>query len=46
MDMKNKEMLLNEMYEILADFEDLSDESLIDCRDTMQSRIEFCLELL
>jgi len=39
--MKN---LLNNLLELQADFEDLSDEDLIECRKVMLERVNECLE--
>lgn len=39
----NREYLLRQLQEIQADFEDLSDDDLLDCRDVMLERVSNCL---
>lgn len=39
----NREVLLRQLQELQADFEDFSDEDLIDCRDVMLERVNICL---
>lgn len=43
---ENREALHHELSELQADFEDLSDEELIECRETMLSRINRCMMLI
>lgn len=42
-DMYSREFLLRELQELQADFEDLSNEELIECRECMQNRVNQCL---
>ena len=42
----NREFLLRELQELQADFEDLSDEDLVDCRESMLGRVNDCLKEL
>lgn len=42
----DRNYLLRQLQEIQADFEDLSDEDLIDCRQCMLDRVNDCLESL
>jgi hypothetical protein len=46
MNKETKNAIFEEVYEIYADFEDLCDEDLIKCRDTISQRLETLLELL
>ncbi len=39
----NREAVLRQLQELQADFEDFSDEDLIDCRDVMLERVNVCL---
>ncbi len=39
----NRDVVLWQLQELQADFEDFSDEDLIDCRDVMLERINVCL---
>jgi len=41
-----KQNLFEEIYEIYADFKDLNDEELIECRECILSRLNRCLDLL
>lgn len=41
--MYSREFLLRELQELQADFEDLSNEELIECRECMQNRVNQCL---
>lgn len=43
---KNREELLREIQEIQADFQELSDEEIIDCREVILERTNKCLLLL
>lgn len=38
--------LLTHLQELQADFEDLSDEDLLECREVMLERVNECLEIL
>ena len=42
--MENTEYIIDQLTEILADLEDLSDEDLVLCRYTIQNRVKACLE--
>lgn len=42
----NREYLLSQLQEIQADFEDLSDEDLVNCRETILNRVNGCLVCL
>lgn len=42
----NRQDLHNQLSELQADFKDLSDENLIDCREIMLNRINTCMELI
>lgn len=42
----DREYLLRQLQELQADFEDLNDEDLIDCRESMLERVNNCLEAL
>ena len=42
----NRDELHNQLCELQADFEDLSDEDLIDCRSTMLEIINTCMDLI
>ena len=39
----NRELVLRELQELQADFEDFSNADLIDCRDVMLERVNICL---
>lgn len=38
--------LLTHLQELQTDFEDLSDEDLLECREVMLERVNECLEIL
>lgn len=42
----NREVLLREIQELQADLEDLTDKELVECRETMLSRVNNCLKAL
>lgn len=42
----NREFLLRQLQELQADFEDLSNEDLVNCRQCILERINSCLEEL
>lgn len=42
----NRDRLLDELNELQADFEDLSNEDLIELRDVMLDRINICLKAI
>lgn len=39
----DREYLLRQLQELQADFEDLSGDDLLDCRDVMLERVSSCL---
>lgn len=39
----NREMILRNLQELQADFEDLTDEDIIECRECILNRINLCL---
>lgn len=39
----NREYLLRQFQELQADFEDLSDDDLLECRQSMLERVNDCL---
>ena len=39
----NRETLLRQLQELQADFEDLSNEELVRCRECMHQRVNQCL---
>ena len=39
----NRETLLRQLQELQADFEDLSNEELVECRECMYQRVNKCL---
>lgn len=39
----NREFLLRQLQELQADFEDLTDEQLVECRKYMLERVNDCL---
>lgn len=41
--MYNREYLLRELQELQADFEDLNNDELIECRECMCERVNHCL---
>lgn len=41
--MENREFILRHLQELQADFEDLCDQDLLDCRECMLERINECL---
>jgi hypothetical protein len=44
--MFNREFLLRQLQELQADFEDLNNEDLVDCRGCMLNRVNLCLKEL
>ncbi len=42
----NREILLGELWELQADFEDLSDEDIVDCLEVIENRVASCLNAL
>lgn len=42
----NREFLLREIQELQADFEDLADAELVECREAMLNRVNKCLKEL
>lgn len=40
------DMLETELYEVMADLEDLADNELIDCRDAILERVKKCMYIL
>ena len=44
--MLDQKFIEDQLSEILADFEDLSDEELISCRETIKDRVIVCIEKL
>lgn len=44
--LKNRNEIHTQLIELQADFEDLSDEEFIECRDIMSARVNRCLELI
>lgn len=46
MDAELRKYLLHNLQELQADYEDLSDEELIECKDCMLERINNCLKAL
>ena len=43
---KNRDELYEQLSELQADLEDLSDNALVDCRLIMLKRINECMELI
>lgn len=43
MSLEIRKLLLNHLQELQANFEDLSNEDLVDCRESMLERINSCL---
>lgn len=41
-----REFMLRQLQELQADFEDLSNEDLIECKDIMLERVNICLRIL
>ena len=39
----NREFLLRQLQELQADFEDLTNEEIIECRESILKRINICL---
>ena len=46
LNMLDQKFIEDQLSEILADFEDLSDEELISCRETIKDRVIVCIEKL
>jgi hypothetical protein len=46
MEYQMSDELEEQLSQLLADLEDLSDEELVECRQVIKERIEFCLEIL
>ena len=42
----NRPMLHHQLSELQADFEDLTDEELISCKESIKERINICLKLI
>lgn len=42
----NREELHEQLSELQADLEDMSDEELIDCRDALLERINWCMRAI
>jgi hypothetical protein len=42
----NRDFILRHLQELQADFEDFSNQDLIDCRNIMLERVNECLEAL
>lgn len=42
----DREFLLRQLQELQADFEDLNDKQLIECRECMHQRVNLCLSEL
>ena len=43
MNLEIRKFLLNHLQELQADFEDLNNEELADCRESMLERVNSCL---
>ena len=43
-DSEDNRIVIHELTELLADLEDISDDELIDCRESMQDRVTHALE--
>lgn len=44
--LENRGFLHEQLSELQADFEDLSDEELLTCRDAMLKRVNLCLRAI